>query len=129
MKVVFKREEIGSSELELSSGIGVNSFGKNALKFTLHNIKLCAESDTKVDVFFKAFNFATNDRFIRKVITGLSLSEGFSIDLLQSPMLITNEYSLIISKTNSDNVPVNIYVEFDINDDNTFVSSYSELNH
>ena len=123
MNVVFKTSTL-SSPLELFTGQNINAYNSNLKKLIIKRIRLCASSDTFLNVYIQARDVSDNSIVTRYFAKSTPVMSGDNVELFIEKISVTNEYSIFISKTEGDSAVVDVYLEYEEVDDNPFVNNY-----
>tara|TARA_R100000388_G_scaffold19949_1_gene15156 strand:+ start:526 stop:903 length:378 start_codon:yes stop_codon:yes gene_type:complete len=123
MNVVFKTSTL-DSPLELFTGQNINAYNSSLKKLIIKRVRLCASSDTFLNVYIQARDVSDNSLITRYFAKSTPVMSGDNVELFMERISVTNEYSIFISKTEGDSAVVDVYFEYEEVDDNPFVNNY-----
>ena len=123
MNVVFKTSTL-DSPLELFTGQNINAYNSSLKKLIIKRVRLCASSDTFLNVYIQARDVSDNSLITRYFAKSTPVMSGDNVELFMEKISVTNEYSIFISKTEGDSAVVDVYFEYEEVDDNPFVNNY-----
>ena len=123
MNVVFKTSTL-DSPLELFTGQNINAYNSSLKKLIIKRVRLCASSDTFLNVYIQARDVSDNSLVTRYLAKSTPVMSGDNVELFMEKISVTNEYSIFISKTEGDSAVVDVYFEYEEVDDNPFVNNY-----
>ena len=124
MKVVLKSlSGIRSENLYTGLGRGTSSATQRLClkKCIVSNV---ANVESTVDLILTSINKTDNVTYRKFIAKDVIIPGGTVVNLICDEMFVTNEYSVVLRLTDTDD-SVDVYFEYDLVDDATFVSDFN----